>query len=224
MGLNYFQFRKVVPYINGNVLSLGYPDLLLTREQLYDVTGLKSSLFTSHGDWHKFEGDIPETYHIFDKLGAKLECVDIAKVRRDEKIVDLNYPQELGSYDLVIDPGTIEHCFNVAQALMNAANAVKEGGTIYHGSPMSMVNHGFYNFNPTLFYDFYVQNGFSVEMSANIQNVKEEPLTGAHCTNRFAVIPECMLMVIAKRKRFQTLKYPTQSKYLMSPTLKPLAA
>lgn len=79
--------------------------------------------------------------------------------------VDLNTALSLGapSRDLVIDPGTIEHCANAGHALMIAASAVARGGAIYHCSPLTMLNHGYYNLCPALFQDFYEQNGWVVQ-------------------------------------------------------------
>jgi hypothetical protein len=55
----------------------------------------------------------------------------------------------------VLDCGTTEHCFNVGQAIINAAHAVKPGGAIFHCFPMCVMNHGFWNASPTAFKDFY---------------------------------------------------------------------
>lgn len=215
MGLTYIQLKKVAPYIKGDVLSLGYPDLAVTAAQCEDLLGVRPTHFTHHGGWHGVKEPIPETKHVFDALGAKLTCIDHAIIRGDEQVFDLNYPQSLGEYDLVIDPGTTEHCFNVGQALMNAANAVKPGGHIFHCGPLSMVNHGFYNFCPTLFHDFYTQNDWSVEISASRGAIE----TALDETGRHGVGPEWSLLVIAQRKTDDVLKFPIQTKYLKHPKL-----
>src|SRR5256885_13884733 len=111
MGLNLLQLKKVLPYIKGNVLSLGYPDLLVNDDQLKSLTGISATEHTDNGKWHQVDFKLAETSHIFSNLGATLTCVDITQSRGIEKVIDLNYPQELGLFDLVIDPGTIEHCF-----------------------------------------------------------------------------------------------------------------
>ncbi len=77
---------------------------------------------------------------------------------------DLNsvVPDELENrFDLIVDGGTLEHVFDVRQALMNIALMLKPGGRVIHFSPASNhVNHGFYQFSPTLFLDYYGANGF----------------------------------------------------------------
>ncbi len=55
-------------------------------------------------------------------------------------------------FDLVTNLGTIEHCFNVAQAFENMHNICREGGIMVHAFPSSgNANHGFYNMQPRLF-------------------------------------------------------------------------
>ena len=65
-------------------------------------------------------------------------------------------------FDLIIDPGTTEHCFNIAQAMKNIAEMTKVGGLIFHQIPGAYLNHGFYSVSPTFFLDFYSKNGFLV--------------------------------------------------------------
>jgi hypothetical protein len=110
----------------------------------------------------------------------------------------------------VIDPGTLEHCFNIGQAMMNAANAVKPGGRIFHISPMTMVNHGFYNLCPTMFHDFYQQNGWEMESFAVV--AMADPV--CTMTDRFTTAQEHLIRAVAKRKTGAALHFPIQSKYL----------
>ena len=151
MALNLSALKFLKPHFKGDVLSLGYPDLLVSPESIQEMFGYMPSKFTDANKWHGFKDPLPDTEELFDHLGAKLTVVDFTKDRGMETIADLNYPQEFGKFDLVIDPGTLEHCFNIAQAFVNAAASVKVGGRIFHLSPMTMINHGFYNLCPTLF-------------------------------------------------------------------------
>jgi SAM-dependent methyltransferase len=78
--------------------------------------------------------------------------------------VDLNRPLPdslRGRYDLLMDAGTTEHCFDVSRVLANAVAALKPGGYVCHLLPMTgWIDHGFYSFSPTLLLDFYAANGF----------------------------------------------------------------
>ncbi len=76
---------------------------------------------------------------------------------------DLNQlvPKELwGRYDLVFELGTMEHVFDVRTVFESMVRLARPGGTVFHFSPVNWVNHGFYNFSFTLFYDVYRYNGF----------------------------------------------------------------
>lgn len=210
MALPLHALKQLKPYLKGEVLSLGYPDLMATASQIEELFGYKPTKFTEAHKWHKTKEPLPETFELFEFLGVKLTVVDFTKDRGMERIADLNHPQDLGEYDVVIDPGTIEHCFNIGQAFINAACAVKEGGLIMHLSPMTMLNHGFYNLNPTLYHDFYGQNGWDLrEVKILTATSPRTSLTG-----RFDMHIDHLLRVQAFRKPESTLRFPVQTKYL----------
>jgi len=177
--------------------------------------------------WH----GMPETTKVVEAaqllalLGYDLEVLDVVEARGGEMVHDLNEPVPASlhrRYALIIDPGTLEHCFNIAQAAKNVAEMVAPGGWVFHGNPMNMFNHGFYNLNPTWYHDFYAANGFKVELVEGVVNPVrqlqrfEVPLTG-----RFGgVPPESSLYVLARRESEAPVRWPTQTKYLNNPTLK----
>lgn len=210
MALPLHALKRLKPYLKGEVLSLGYPDLMATAQEIEELFGYKPAKFTEANDWHKVKDPMPETLELFEFLGVKLTIVDFTADRGMEKIADLNVPQSLGKFDLVIDPGTLEHCFNIGQAFINAANAVKVGGVICHLSPMNMLNHGFYNMNPTLFHDFYYQNDWELVEIKVLPSMT--PMV--HTTKRFDMHTEHLLRVIALRKKEARFVFPIQSKYL----------
>lgn len=200
------------------VLSLGYPDLLVGEQDIKRLFNVTPTKYVNNGRWHGKRFELPETVEFFGLIGASIDCVDVHASRGCEKIVDLNIETDLGKYDLVIDPGTIEHCFNIGQALINAANAVDVGGRILHTSPVSMINHGFYNINPTLFHDFYTQNGWVEELCLLESRLNEYlPISGEA---RVLIPSECSVYFMAKRVTDAALAFPTQSKYLKNPELR----
>lgn len=71
-------------------------------------------------------------------------------------------PDDLnGKYDLIFDGGTLEHLFDVQKAIDNVNKLLKPGGIVIHSVPMSgYINHGFYQFSPTFFFDCYKSNGY----------------------------------------------------------------
>ena len=82
----------------------------------------------------------------FDALAIDRTAIDIHASRGGERIVDLNgaSPADLiGAFDFVLDPGALEHRFNIGAAIANVARAVAVGGYVCRFSPMSMFNHSF---------------------------------------------------------------------------------
>jgi hypothetical protein len=63
---------------------------------------------------------------------------------------------------VVIDIGTCEHIFNLPQAFTNIVSLLQPGGVVLHLAPLSWYDHGFVNFNPIFFREFYEHNGFEV--------------------------------------------------------------
>lgn len=198
------------------VLSLGYPDIVVPAPEVERLFGIRIDDVTPFGRWHGVDFPLPETLSVFRALGATLQCVDIHPSRGVEQVVDLNRPCDLGAHDVVIDAGTVEHCFNIGQAILNAAGAVDAGGCILHAPPLSMANHGFYNLNPTLLHDFYEQNGWKIELLCGVGKAGrfEVPATA-----RFAAPAEASLLFLASRPRRDPLVAPVQSKYLKNPGL-----
>jgi len=67
------------------------------------------------------------------------------------------------TYNLVIDFGSLEHIFNISQAIKNITNLCEVNGYILHSNPSNdLCGHGFYQFSPELYYSIYSKkNGFS---------------------------------------------------------------
>jgi SAM-dependent methyltransferase len=217
MALTKTALKLLQPYLLGaRVLCLGYPDLLMTPQEAQAILrcgGLYRRSY--HGADHKEAIELPETEEAFAQAGVRhFEAVDVQPSRGCERQVDLNDPQSLGEFDLVIDAGTIEHCANIGQALMNAAHAVIPGGRIFHSPPLFMINHGFYNVSPTLLHDFYTQNDWVIEHLSGF--------VAAAPYNEFAVPPvararvqeNSALYFLAYRRTPTVLRWPVQSRYM----------
>lgn len=84
--------------------------------------------------------------------------------------VNLNEPladRFTNGYDWVIDSGTLYCCFDIATAWRNILNMVKPQGVVMHTSNLvGFFGRGFYSLSPALFYEFYLANGFEIEVMA----------------------------------------------------------
>ena len=211
MGLPIYALRKIQPYLKGaKVLCLGYPDIIATGPMIQQAFGFTPMKYTDQNKRHKLEKQLPESFEFFERMGATLECIDNYPTTGFEKIIDLNEPHDLGKYDLVLDPGTMEHCFNIGQAIINAASAVKVGGRILHLSPMMMMNHGFYNICPTFYHDFYGQNHWEINTLEPLNSSPER----FSVSDRFSPYKEYLLCCFAMRRTDAALGFPQQTKYL----------
>jgi hypothetical protein len=206
---------------------LSYPDVLVTREQISErYPHLATASYRLRDDaekirkWHSMPhlSEIIETSDLFDKLGCETDFFDFAEIRGGEIIADLNMPLGVnhhGKYDVVIDTGTLEHCFNVGTAFENMCRMARIGGFIVSAAPMSKVNHGFWNFSPCAYDNYFRQNRFDsiflgafYKDKAGLKQIEISP-------NKRQLAPsEAVLMAIARRTEHSTFNLPIQQKYL----------
>lgn len=78
--------------------------------------------------------------------------------------LDLNQPVSLGrEFDIVFNGGTSEHVFNVWQLFKTVHDHTADGGLMIHCTPFTgWMDHGFYNFNPTFYWDLAAANGYTI--------------------------------------------------------------
>jgi hypothetical protein len=106
---------------------------------------------------------------VFKLLGANIvDSIDASDYEKATIIADMNEPVPkaiYNSYDIVFDGGSLEHVFNVEQALRNVMSLPKIGGSvIIHTMANNCLGHGLYQFSPELFYRvFSPENGYRVE-------------------------------------------------------------
>lgn len=99
-------------------------------------------------------------------IGASsVDSIDISGYEKANILHDMNQPlpEELwNGWDTVIDGGSLEHIYHFPQAMDNCSRLCRLGGQIIHFVPgNNFLNHGFYQFSPDLFYEFYsTQNGY----------------------------------------------------------------
>lgn len=214
------------------VLSLGYSDILVPKEVLETDYGLKglevrpdSKDICAHHGLKPF--DIVTCESFFKSLGASIyDVVDIKEWRGGEICLDLNVPLEHqsgiplnpGGYDLILDLGTLEHCFNAPQALKTINSLLNINGVVVHWNPCCMPNHGFYNFSPTFFYDWYKNIGYFVKSlvlwNKSLETGAEEGVL-IEPTKRFSMpMINSSLLTLVIKKEEKVVTWPTQTKYV----------
>jgi hypothetical protein len=147
----------------GTAGTLGRQTILISAakaKQLFGDSGLAPAVPISP----KFDDN-----NLFQALGfERLESIDYSDYEGATHVLDLNAPQlpdELkGRFDTLYDSGTLEHVFHIPNAMKNIFDMAKVGGRIAFLSPSSNhMDHGFYMFSPTFFYDWFCANKFRIE-------------------------------------------------------------
>jgi SAM-dependent methyltransferase len=159
---------------SGTLLCLGQPDVYFGYEKLrkmaltvqVDLVGKVPVLPSENAHFASLGYISGQT--LFKSMGFEtIHSLDFSDFEGAGIIHDLNdpdLPQELHQrFDVIIDHGTIEHVFHIPNALNNLFRMLKTGGRLIHSSPTSnLVDHGFYMFSPTFFYDFYMTNRWEI--------------------------------------------------------------
>jgi hypothetical protein len=104
------------------------------------------------------------------------------KSPRVDFLHDLNVPglQEVsgGEYDMIFDGGTLEHIFHIPAAMKNLVDSLSVGGKIMHIVPTNNnINHGFYQFSPTIFDSFYKTNNMIIKHASILKHKEKGELT-----------------------------------------------
>ena len=139
-----------------SVLMIGRQWMLCVGEELRGL--LATYGYTGEQVSKLFQQDLTFAEPFFAFLGAeKIESLDMSEFEGANIIQDLNQPlasqyQNL-RYDLTVDGGSIEHVFNVPEALRTIMTLTKVGGYTYLGHPANnFCGHGFYQFSPELMF------------------------------------------------------------------------
>lgn len=161
----------------GKLLTLGrqcvyasFEDVerLLAHEQVsgyplpMDVPRLTNIPSWQTGPQRRYTSDVAFFYAL---TGQRVLTLDVSEYEGAEYVWDLNAPVPQtweGQFDTILDFGTLEHIFDVKQALWNINRLLKPDGRVIHMLPASnYMEHGFYSFSPTFFYDYYGANSFT---------------------------------------------------------------
>lgn len=159
MGYSFNSLRRILDQRNifkgKRIITLGtlYPFLNKKEVTFFKKKGITTDL----------PKELFSKYLFVDVLGADCcHSLDVSDYQQSEIICNLNQPissEYTNQYDIVIDAGTLEHLSNLPIALLNIFNLLKPGGIYYFGLPCNnWVDHGFFQFSPTFFYDLCTDN------------------------------------------------------------------
>ena len=180
-------------------------------------------------DWFntKYDKNINAQY-LFSLFGSdQVFSSDSSKYENSDLVIDLNNRVNnklINKFDNIVDIGALEHVFDTCSALENYIRMLKKGGYLLIAVPCSnMIDHGFYTFSPTLFYDYFTCNNFKVlssylresspfiyEYRSKIYSYKKLGLEIPFISDRAVEF-----IILAKKiKNIKKVKKPTQSIYL----------
>ena len=178
------------------------------------------------------ETGIPEKFceNTLIKLfnASEVHSLDGSNYENATFVQDLNKPWKSKDlvkqqYSTILDFGTLEHVFNIPQALNSIANSCEIGGRIVHVQVHSdFCGHGLYQFSTDLFFNWYSQeNGFEdVEIfiapfvSPNIWFRCLRPKVGDRCELTGRYVPNSYILVKAKKAKNSDNRDCIQSYYL----------
>jgi hypothetical protein len=159
----------------GKVVTLGKQDIWIDQDELEKIAKqMQFQLFPCPGieplaqkSSMRQQGLISDVY-LLSRLGfSEVRSIDFSDYEGADDIFDLNRPELpphlANACDFILDGGTLEHVFHLPNALKNLFYMLKIDGRIFHISPSSNhIDHGFYMFSPTIFWDYYHANRFDL--------------------------------------------------------------
>jgi hypothetical protein len=147
----------------GRTVTIGRQSLAIPKK---DLKAIARKLGVRGIDWSRFAANSYADDFFRALLGAdNVQSIDYSDYEKADIVHDLNtpVPEALhGTFDALVDGGSLEHIFDVKQALANYMNMVKVGGCLFVVTTANnMCGHGFYQFSPEFFYRVFGQaNGF----------------------------------------------------------------
>ncbi len=162
--------------LEGPILTIGRQCIYATLDdirallmgedlKIHDIPS-DQSLETNIPAWENSPNSKYTSDQVFFKMltGLPVFALDVSDYEGAEYVWDLNNPipeHLLHMFGTVIDSGSLEHVFDIKQGLINMNRLTSNNGRIIHLTPANnYLEHGFYQFSPTLFIDYYGANNF----------------------------------------------------------------
>jgi hypothetical protein len=160
-----------------SVLEFGPQDLVLNKTILSDCLARIAGRPVSLEPY--YNGDVPNPVAaraLYRQLGVtEYFSIDLDDERAEFRL-NLNEATTLPRrFDVITDFGTVEHIFNVANAISLIHNHLQVGGLALHVLPTrGDYNHGFYNFHSTWFRDLAAANHYEIVDMVCVPNFGEQ--------------------------------------------------
>jgi SAM-dependent methyltransferase len=164
---------KTTETLSGTVCQLGRQETYVSEAQVEKIQK-DFGFLSDNSNQKKFSGVVNDEY-LFHSLGFdSVESIDIDDYESATHMLNLNNDVPdifFERFDVIYDGGTLEHIFNFPNCLKNIYRMLKPGGMIIHHLPCNnWVDHGFYQFSPTLFNDYYSANNWTILRSNIIEH------------------------------------------------------
>jgi SAM-dependent methyltransferase len=167
LGINYAIFKHLAKMSrsfspSGRTLMLGRQKFDLRADRWISRTHFSMALKAAGIDCPITDFAQPDRFSetMFRELGfGEIEALDASAFEGAGLVWDLNkpVPNDLrGQFGLIVDGGTLEHVFDVAQALDNVVDMLAPGGRFVSCTPFNgYPGHGFYQFSPELVWTYW---------------------------------------------------------------------
>lgn len=162
---------------------------------------------------------------------STLSAVDLMDSSRVEYHFDLNAPLPIErQFDVVLNLGTAEHIFNIAQCYKSMHELTKPGGLIVTCGPFTgSIDHGFYTIQPTFYYDLAAANGYHLLAMLMVTSSPQKIVQIGHRDEFIAMAKEGRLpqnsgIYAVFRKAPQETPFATPTQGYYSRSLSPTAA
>lgn len=134
---------------------------------------------------------------------------------------DLNEPVPMDEvFDITINNGTAEHVFNIGQVFKTVHERTAVNGVILHEAPFTgWYNHGFYNLQPTLYYDIATANNYGLMGVFCCEHIPpkiiqiDSPQHLLEFVEKKEIPANAVLFVMMKKLEDAPFKYPMQGYY-----------
>lgn len=154
--------------VNGEALMLGRQQLFIPRKRKRRFTATMSQFdfSLSYDDLHQYPPHYAEPF--FDAVGINnIRSMDATTYEGSDIAHDLNQPVDdslVDRFSYIFDGGTLEHVFNVPNALENVHKMLKPGGIFVSATTGDgWFGHGFWQMSPEIAFGYWgISRGYEI--------------------------------------------------------------